>query len=62
MADVFRFVSVYIFPCVEAERISQTSPLAVVDVEEHRNLLAETYGKDAPDAVLPRAAAELWLG
>jgi len=54
--------SVYVFPCVEAELISQTNPLAMSDVSEHRRLLCDVYGKNSPDAVIPRSAAELWLG
>jgi hypothetical protein len=54
--------SLYVFPCVEAELISQTNPLAMSDVSEHRQLLRDVYGKNAPDAVVSRAQAELWLG
>ena len=53
--------SVYVFPCVEADLISQTNSLAMIDVTEHRQLLSE-YGKTDPDATISREQGELWLG
>lgn len=53
--------SVYLCSCTESELISQTNEMAMVDVDAHRKLVREVYGRPKPDAVLSREAANLWM-
>jgi len=55
-------LSVYVVQCDEAKLISATNAFAMTDVDAHRELLANSYGKLSADAILSRSAGELWLG
>ncbi|EMB13333.1 hypothetical protein RE6C_05942 [Rhodopirellula europaea 6C] len=53
---------VYVIPCTEREMISDTDAFAMFEVPEHIELLANKYGRSAPDATISRSLAETWLG
>lgn len=53
--------SLYVFLCDQAELIRLMKPLAMIETEECKSLIAQRFGKRKPDLQIPRAAAELWL-
>lgn len=54
--------SIYVVRCDETELISQTNQFALADTVECKNYLADKYGKNEPDLIIPCDVCEHWLG
>jgi hypothetical protein len=59
--DPFEF---YVLACDDARSLIsgfESSGLAMEDIEGHKRILSETYGKHSPDLTVARPIAEYWM-